>query len=180
MKNNMQWILILLCLQAVDSVAAEKVQLQPGVVLRDSSVYQSPNRRSALLYKIEEDTKVFIKQRQKSWYEIDAESQDAGWLRLLAVRYLGDPKQGVLGEVADFSSKVFNVQRTGPVVTTGARGIDEEEFNEADPDFVTLDIILAKKINKAEVLSFANKERITTKDVKIPSATSAQKEKGND
>jgi hypothetical protein len=180
MKNNIQFILILFCLQAADHFAAEEVQLQPGVVLRDSSVFQSPDRHSTLLYKIGEDTKVFIKQRQKSWYEIDTESQNSGWLRLLAVRYLGDPKQGLLGEVADFSSKVFNVQRTGPVVTTGARGIDEEEFNDAAPDFVSLDIILAKKINKTEILSFAKRAGITTKDIKIPSATSAQSENKND
>ncbi|MFT5521380.1 MAG: hypothetical protein ACI9IA_001981, partial [Enterobacterales bacterium] len=40
MKNNIQFILILFCLQAADHFAAEEVQLQPGVVLRDSSVFQ--------------------------------------------------------------------------------------------------------------------------------------------
>ena len=180
MNNKKRWILVLLCLQAVITQAADNVQLQPGVVLRDTSVFQSPDRHSTLLYNIEEDTKVYIKRRHKSWYEVDAKSQDSGWLRLLAVRYLGDPKQGLLGEVADFSSDVFNVQRTGPVVTTGARGIDEEDFKNAEPDFVTLDIILAKTVNKAEVLAFANKEKITTKDVKIPLTSSAKKEKKND
>ncbi|PCJ49422.1 MAG: hypothetical protein COA74_06065 [Gammaproteobacteria bacterium] len=180
MKIFKRLVLMVICLQSAITFATEKVQVQPGVVLRDTPVFQAPDRHSTLLYEIEEDTNVYIKQRQKSWYEVDSESQETGWLRLLSVRYLGDPKKSFLGEISDFSSKVFNVQRSGPVVTTGARGLDEEEFIKAEPDFVTLDIILAKKTHKNKVLAFAKQQNITIKEVVIPDSYSAKKEKKND
>ena len=170
-------IIMFISLQLAIVNGSSDTTFQPGEVLRDTKVHENPDRRSDVIYKIKKKTKVYIKERSKSWYKVEAKSRDEGWLRLLSVRYLGDPKQGALGEVADFSSEVFNVQRNGPTVTTGVRGLDEETFTDAQPDYLTLDIILARKSDLARVKHFGRQGNLRTKDVKIPKTKSAKKEK---
>jgi len=48
-------------------------KIQPGIVIKDTSVFEKPSRRSDILYSLEEDTKVYIKERHKSWYNIEAQ-----------------------------------------------------------------------------------------------------------
>ena len=160
--------------------ASEDVTIQPGVVLQDTPVYEEPDRHSNVLYEIKEDSKVYIKERHKSWYKVDAKNREPGWLRLLTIRYLGDPKQSYLGEMSNFSSNVFNVQRGGPVVTTGVRGIDEEDFRAGEPDYVMADIIMAQTSNKSQIVQFAKQQNLVVKDIIIPDSSAPKKEKKND
>jgi len=82
--------------------------------------------------------------------------------------------------VADFSSDVFNAIRSGPTITTGVRGVDEEDFKEATPDVATLDIILLKQLDKNKIEKFAKQGNLFVKNIKIPTSDADKKENNND
>jgi len=168
MFNNKLLLITLFIFQTITTYASNQTNIQPGAVLKNTNVHESYNRRSNILFEIEKDTNVFIRERHKSWYKIDSEKKGSGWLRMLSVRYVGDAKQGFLGEVTDFSSDVFNVQRAGPTVTTGVRGIDEESFVSAKADYKTLKNILSKKYDLKKVKRFAEKGNLSAKNIQIP------------
>lgn len=180
MKYYQLMLLGLLSVNFVTLLGFDEITVQPGIVLRDAPVHLQPSSRSDVLYQIKEDSKVYIQERHKSWYKIDAKNRDKGWLRLLNVRYLGNPKQTTLGEISSFSADVFNVQRSGPVVTTGVRGINEEDFKNATPDYTVLNIILANKVKKKTVLAFAKQGNLIVKDIKNDKLSTSKKENTND
>lgn len=94
---------------------------------------REPSRESETLQELPADTVLESLRRQGSWVEVRAGEQ-TGWVRMLVVRP-GVPGKARKGESG--LKRLFNVARggnSGAVTTTGVRGLNKEEIQNATPN----------------------------------------------
>jgi hypothetical protein len=157
--------------------SSSQVQVQPGIIINASNVTNEPNRKATVLYEIGEQQPIYILERYRSWYRIQAENRPEGWVRLLAVKYLGEAKAEAVG-FAEAFNRARAQSYSGPTVTTGVRGIDQQDFKNATPDINALNIILARKSEPMLVTRFAKQGNLKAKKIALPA--SRYKEETND
>lgn len=106
---------------------------QAAYVASAADLKREPAREAETLQQLPANTPVQSLRRQGSWVEVKAGEQ-TGWVRMLAVRP-GVPGQAKKGESG--LSRLFNLARSGnsgAVTTTGVRGLNKEEIQNATPN----------------------------------------------
>ncbi|MFA7097282.1 MAG: SH3 domain-containing protein [Gammaproteobacteria bacterium] len=139
----------LLCITSNLAAAAET-----AVTIRPVELKQKPFTDAPSLATLPEKTPVTILERQGAWTHVQSAPQTQGWVRMLSLR-LGDGtvKQGDLG-----LASVLNAARTGSsgvTVTTGVRGLSEEELRDAQPDPAELEKVERMAVAPQEARQFA-------------------------
>lgn len=140
MRKYLFFVLWLLC------GLAQAAEL--AYVVRSTELKAKPFTDAPTLATLVEQSKVEILTRQASWMQIKAEA-GTGWVKMLSVR-MGDP--GAPSKSSDSGiGKIFNLATTGSsgsTVTTGVRGLSEEQLRNAQPNpegFKTLQGYMVKK-----------------------------------
>ena len=115
---------------------------------RETELKAKPFADAPTLATLAEQTKVEILTRQASWMQIKTEA-GTGWVKMLSVR-MGNP--GAPSKSSESGlGKIFNLATTGSsgsTVTTGVRGLSEEQLRNAQPNpegFKTLQSYTVKK-----------------------------------
>jgi hypothetical protein len=106
-------------------------------------------------------------ERKGGWTRVKAGSAH-GWVKMLALRYdgAGAAKRGDTGVV-----QAFNVARTGSSgtqVTTGVRGLDEEQLAHAQPNKAELGKISRFAAQPEAAAAFAAKGKLSAQAVAYP------------
>src|SRR5690348_11400268 len=104
---------------------------EPATTIRATELRKAPASDADTLDMLAENTPVDARERKGGWTRVKAPSGE-GWVRMLSLRYGGPARQGDTGV-----SQLFNVARTGTSgtqVTTGVRGLDEEQLANARPN----------------------------------------------
>ena len=121
---------------------------ETAFMARETELKAKPFADAPTLATLAEQTKVEILTRQASWMQIKAEA-GTGWVKMLSVR-MGNP--GAPSKSSESGlGKIFNLATTGSsgsTVTTGVRGLSEEQLRNAQPNpegFKTLQSYTVKK-----------------------------------
>jgi hypothetical protein len=146
---------------------------QSGYTIRDVAVKKEPYDDAATVGKLAEKAPVEVTKRLGGWLEIKS-STLTGWVRMLSVR-MGSP-----GETRSGSSglgSLFGIGRSGSSgasVTTGVRGLDKEQIQNAQPNFAELQKMQGFGVSRQDAQAFAGGDpRLASQPVDYLTGSSA-------
>lgn len=108
---------------------------QNATLTRNSDLKDKPFIDAATIAQLPRGTAVQLVESKGGWSQVKAEGQPQGWVRLLNVR--PDTQAATAGGVLQGLNTLGNVVRTGSsgtTATTGAKGISQDELQNAVPD----------------------------------------------
>lgn len=150
-------MLVVLCAFASAVQAAETAQ-----IIRDTELKAGPYSDAKTLAGVPAHTRVEVLKRQAAWTEVKV-GKSRGWVRMLSLRYQTTSGRGDSGLGA-----LFNVARTGrsgSTVTTGVRGLSEEDLKNSRPNPKELERAKGYAVNKAEARKHAKSGKLEEQDV---------------
>ena len=138
---------------------------EPATVIRATELKAEPATDAATVTQLAEKTQVDALERKGGWTRIKAGNAQ-GWVKMLALRYDGAGKRGDSGV-----AQAFNVARTGSSgtqVTTGVRGLDEEQLAKAQPNPAELAKLNRFAVDRAGATEFAAEGKLSSVSVAYP------------
>jgi hypothetical protein len=147
----------LLC-RVTSADAAEK-----GLVIRAGDLLAQPFIDAAKSRPLTANQPVTILERRGAWANVDAGGQK-GWVRLLNLRL--DP--GTARPARSESASAASLLRTGSsgrTVTTGVKGMDEEDIRNATPDYAALETLGTLAVGASEARATAQKANLKENSV---------------
>lgn len=141
------------------------VQAQNGVVvtntgsaLKDDSIRDEPFRDAKVVCIIEKGGKVEIIRRDGGWYRVKSDKGN-GWVRMLSIRRASSEQPRLTAEgILNLASGRAG---TGKVVmTTGIRGISEEDLKTAKFDEKQLGLLESYVVSRVQASQFAAMGRL--------------------
>lgn len=158
MKSFITWVLLGLACSL--PAAAET-----AVTNRETELKREPFSDAATLATLPTQSPVEILKRQGGWTQVKPANAATGWVRMLNLR-LGSgsaTKQGDSGAGA-----LFNVARSGSsgnTVTTGIRGLSEEDLRTARPNPQELQRMQQYTVSAPEAQQFASAAKLQKQQV---------------
>jgi hypothetical protein len=122
---------ILLAVLLFALTLAQAEAQETGFAVRQTEVKKEPFTDADTVGTLSEKTQVKVLNRQGGWIQVESGTV-SGWVRMLSVRM----SSGQSGIGSGLKS-LFNVARTGSsgtTVTTGVRGLDKEQIQNAKPN----------------------------------------------
>ena len=149
-------LIFALCFGLYMLTAAAAQAGEIAYTVRATELKAKPFADAATLLSLAEHGKVEIVARQASWMQVKAADGTTGWVKMLSLR-LGN------GEASKKSGDnglgaLFNVAATGnsgSTVTTGVRGLSEENLKNAHPNPQALKTMQGYAVSKQEASGFA-------------------------
>lgn len=155
----MRFLLLLIFL--LPSVCAA----EPATVIRATELKQDPATDAPTVAQLAENTAVDALERKGGWTRVKAPGGE-GWVKMLSLRYGGTARAGDSGV-----SQLFNVARTGTSgtqVTTGVRGLDEEQIATARPNAAELKKLQSYAQTRDASSGFAAEGKLRPQRVEYP------------
>jgi hypothetical protein len=139
----------------------------PATLIRATELKRSPASDAQTVVTLPAESSVEALERKGGWTRVKA-SGGEGWVKMLALRYQGSGsgKSGDSGLV-----QLFNVARTGSSgtqVTTGVRGLDEEQLAHAQPNKAELAKMSRFAAQPDAAAAFAAKGQLSAQAVAYP------------
>jgi hypothetical protein len=146
---------------------------QSGYTIRDVAVKQEPYDDAATVGKLAEKAPVEVTRRLGGWLEVKSGSL-TGWVRMLSVR-MGSP--GATRSGSSGLGSLFGIARSGSSgasVTTGVRGLDKEQIQNAQPNFAELQKMQGFGVSRQDAQAFAGGDpRLASQQVEYLTAGAA-------
>jgi hypothetical protein len=122
--------------------------------VRPTELKAKPYSDAQTLTTLPPRSQVEVLNRQKGWTQVRSPSF-SGWVNMLSLRYeaSGQKKRGDSGLAALFN--VASTGRSGSTVTTGIRGLSEENLKNAKPNPQALQAAKRYAVNRTEAQRFA-------------------------
>ncbi|HEY5897723.1 MAG TPA: SH3 domain-containing protein [Burkholderiales bacterium] len=138
---------------------------EPATVIRAAELKSEPATDAATLAQLAENTKVDALERKGGWTRIKA-GEAEGWVKMLVLRYGAGAKTGDSG-----LTQLFNVARTGSSgtqVTTGVRGLDEQQLAKAQANPAELAKLNTFAAERDAAAAFAAEGKLSASAVDYP------------
>lgn len=147
-----------------------------GVAARTTEILKDPSADSSMVGQLQEAAAVKILARQGGWMRIESAGGN-GWVRLLAIRTTGGsaPSTQSRGGFLSFLSRPST--GGGQTVTTGVRGLDKEQIQNARPNTVELQKMAGFAASKPEAERFGASAGLSRQQIgylKPPAAPAGQ------
>jgi hypothetical protein len=113
-------------------IAAFPAAAEDGAVIRADELKAMPFIDAATSAKVAPGQRVTIVSRKAGWVEVQANGQ-TGWLRMLNVR-LQAGTSPAKGQANVRAASLLRTNSSGKTVTTGIKGLGEEDLQNASPD----------------------------------------------
>ena len=158
MKSLLASLLLLLFLPLI-------AWAEPATLIRPTELKKDPATDAPTVAELAENTVVDATERRAGWTRVKAAAGE-GWVKMLALRYGANAKQGETG-----LSQLFNVARTGSSgtqVTTGVRGLEAEQITNAQPNAAELKKMQGYAATPAAAAGFASQARLRPVAVEEP------------
>ena len=140
---------------------------EPAMTIRAAELKKQPAVDAETLVELPENTAVDAAERKGGWVRVKARGTE-GWIKMLSLRY----GNAVAAKKGDSSiSQVFNVARTGSSgtqVTTGVRGLDENQLANAQPNPNELAKLDKFATDEKGAAGFAAKGKLTATALDYP------------
>jgi SH3 domain-containing protein len=136
------------------AIAAFPAAAESGAVIRAGELKAMPFIDAATSAKLPANQPLTILSRKGGWIEVEANGQ-TGWVRMLNVRLAegGSPPQG---QANVHAASLLRTGSSGKTVTTGIKGLGEEDLQNAAPDPAQLAKLVALAVPAAEASSNAS------------------------
>ncbi len=157
----MRFLLLLVFLLPIACAA------EPATVIRATDLKQDPATDAPTVAQLPENTAVDALERKGGWTRVKAPGGE-GWVKMLSLRY-GAPGAARAGDSG--VSQLFNVARTGTSgtqVTTGVRGLDEEQIATARPNAAELKKLQSYAQTRDASSGFAAEGKLRPQRVEYP------------
>lgn len=125
---------------------------ETGFAVRQTEVKKEPFSDAETVGTLAEKSQVKVLSRQGGWAQIESGAV-AGWVRMLSIRMNSGQSSIVSG-----LKSLFSVARTGSsgtTVTTGVRGLDKEQIQNAKPNPEELKKLAGFAANRGDAERFA-------------------------
>lgn len=152
---------------------------ESGYLVRATALKAKPFSDADTLATLPDQAKVEVLSRKFSWMQIKAEV-GTGWVKMLSVRLSAPattPKRDDDGSLG----KLFNLATTGKsgsTVTTGVRGLSEEQLKNATPNPEAFKILQGFAAKKEDALGFATAGQLKAEQVDYPNPPASASEQG--
>lgn len=144
--------------------AASAWAAEEAYTIRTTELKAKPYSDAKTLMTLPERSKVTVVQRRASWTQVKS-GETGGWVKMLSLQLT----RGTTDRRADNGLRsLFNVARSGgsgATVTTGVRGLSEEQLKNAHPDPQALEDAQAYVATKAEAERFAMAGKLKAQQV---------------
>jgi hypothetical protein len=138
---------------------------EPATLVRAVELKKEPATDAAKVADLAENARVDALERSGGWVRVKSAAGE-GWVKLLALRYGGTARAGDSG-----LQQALNVARTGSSgtqVTTGVRGLDEEQISHAQPNPAELKKLQGYAETKQASSGFAESGKLKAQRVEYP------------
>jgi hypothetical protein len=138
---------------------------EPATVVRPTDLKSEPASDAATVAQLAENASVDALERKGGWTRVKAGASE-GWVKMLALRYTGTAKSGDTG-----MQQAFNVARSGSSgtqVTTGVRGLDEQQLANARPNPAELAKLDKFAVDRSGASAFAQQGKLMPAAIKYP------------
>src|SRR5262245_17528194 len=139
---------------------------EPATVIKATELKSEPAADAATVAQLAENAAVDVLERKGGWTRVKTGGAE-GWVRMLALRYgAAALKSGDSGV-----TQLFNVARTGTSgtqVTTGVRGLDEQQLANAQPNPAELQKLKGFAADRDAAATFAAQGKLDAKAVEYP------------
>jgi hypothetical protein len=155
---------VIACGLTPTAAAAEK-----GQIIRAGDLLAQPFIDAPSAAKLTASQPVTIVERRGPWASVQANGK-SGWVRLLNLRL--EPAVAVAGfsrpPTASRSSGLSSLMRTdssGRTVTTGVKGMEEEDIRASSPNYEELTLLEGLGVDAADARASAEKARLAERSV---------------
>jgi len=136
----------------------------PATLIRATELKRAPATDAETVAQLAAESAVDALERKGGWTRVKAAAGE-GWVKMLSLRYAGAgaAKQGDSG-----LAQLFNVARTGSSgtqVTTGVRGLDEQQLAGARPNAAELAKLGGYAARPAAAAAFAAEGKLEAQPV---------------
>lgn len=142
-----------LALPLAPAAAAER-----GSVIRASELKAKPFVDAATSAKLSANQAVSIVGRQGGWAQVEA-GGTTGWVRVLNLRLQAGAANGRGSNTA--AASLLRTGSSGRTVTTGIKGVDEEDIRNATPDMGEVEELASLAVDRAEAADHARQSGLT-------------------
>jgi hypothetical protein len=145
------------------SLAAPVYAWQVAYTVRSTEIKQLPYSDAATVGTLGEKASVNVMSRQGGWVKITS-AKGNGWVRMLSLR--GDSTTKKSGDTG--LQSLINVGRSGSsgiAMTTGVRGLSEEDLKNAQPNPGEFEKLQNYAVNKAKAEKFAREAKLKTQQL---------------
>lgn len=145
--------------------AAAQAQ-ESGVAARATEILKDPSVDASVVGRLPESAQVKILARQGGWMQIESAS-GSGWVRLLAIRTSAGSAPTTQSRGGGFFSFLSRPSSGGggQTVTTGVRGLDKEQIQNAKPNMAELQKMAGFAASKADAERFGASAGVTRQQV---------------
>lgn len=166
MKNNVTSLMLLsfVLLIVLSAMAEPKAKVDHGGrALKGDAIRTEPYRDAKMVGNLEKGDKVQIVNRDGGWYKVKS-ARGNGWVRMLSIRRSAVTKtkyssKGILGLATGRKGK-------GKIVlTTGIRGLNEENLKTARFNAEQLSILESYGVSKVQALRFAIMGKLKAREI---------------
>lgn len=135
---------------------------EAGSLLKDDVLRAKPFGDAEIIANLNAQDKIDVRLRKGAWANIQTPAGKAGWIRVLNIR-TGSGKGGDSGIGAIAS--LFKTGSSGNTVSTGVKGLSEEQLKNAQPNPEEARRLNAYKISEAEARNFAKQGKLSAQQV---------------
>ncbi len=138
---------------------------ETAYTVRTTDLKAKPFSDAATLSTLPERSQVEVVGRKSSWMQIRTDGA-SGWVKMLSLRLSSDGDSKKSGDTG--LGALFNVAATGKsgsTVTTGVRGLSEENLKNAQPDLEALEILQDYTASTGTAASFAKAGKLEKKNM---------------
>lgn len=148
-------------------------QAEPAVTARATDLQAKPQADSATLASLPENARLEVLRRSGGWSEVKTQSGQTGWVRMLNLRFEGAGNQGAGNKAAPTGNPLNalnNLLSTGrtsntATVTTGVRGLDEADLQQAQANPAELQRARGFAVDKNAAQAFAQRSKLAANRV---------------
>lgn len=147
---------------------------ETAYMVRATALKAKPFADAETVAMLEEQGRVAVLARQGSWMQVKA-TAGTGWVKMLSVR-LGQPGAQPAQSGDSGLGKVFNLATTGSsgsTVTTGVRGLSEEQLKNAQPNPEAFKAMQGYMAKKDEAQKFAKTGQLKSEKLDYLGASKA-------
>lgn len=132
--------------------------------IRATELKAQPYSDARTLQSLPARSRVEVLKRQSGWTQVKTATA-TGWVKMLSLRVEGgsSAKRGDSGLAALFN--VASTGRSGSTVTTGVRGLSEEQLKNAQPDAAALQAAKRNAVSKQDARRFAAEGKLEAQSV---------------
>lgn len=150
------------CLLLGALLGSSLAQAEPATLLKATELRSQPQGSAGVVVMLRTKDRVDITSRKGAWASVKTSTGKKGWVRVLALR-TGSGHRGDTGIGA--MASVFKTGSSGNTVSTGVKGLSEEQLQNATPNPAEVERLDSHAVNATDARSFAKQGKLAARQV---------------